>query len=514
MALAPGVLRRMCLLVCLAVPARAHGAETHAIRLQEAVRAALRANPQLAQAVADVAIAEGNLLSARGLDDLSIDASGSFTENRIPSSTVLPTEFDELTGTLALTQPIPTGGKLQLKFSTDYQRTRILSFDEQGRPVQSPPTEVYTPALQLSFQHPVLRGFGVDVARAQRRRALAQRDVATLLREGAAANLLRDVVSAYWELAYASEELAIRRASAASAREQLRVVEANIKVGKQPPSASAEVEVSIALRDEDALFAEQQLCERALELARLCNFEISPEEPLLAAAERPEPTGSLPTLGDALADAARQNPQLAAARAQTRAATIEVDVTDNGLLPQLDVAVAGGPVGSSSDASAAFSRLSGLDSYAVNAGLVFSQAPRRRGAKGAFAAARAGLHKAELSQADIAEQVAAATARLHSAIAIARRRLGVLAPSTEAAALDLAAEKARFEVGRSTNFDVLRRQDEVAQAELRVVRAKADHEKNLAALEALTGTILTRFRVSDYGTEHPTLGQADRQVRQ
>src|SRR5262249_39625713 len=154
--------------------------------------------------------------------------------------------------------------------------------------------------------------------------------------------LLRDVVSAYWDLAYAAEETAVRRQSAASAREQLRIVEANIKVGKQPPSASAEVEVSIALREEDALFAEQAELERAIELARLLNLDIGPAQPLLSAAERPEPKDGTPNLTGALAAAMAQNPQLAAVRAAGRAATIDVDVTDNGLLPQLDISAGGG----------------------------------------------------------------------------------------------------------------------------------------------------------------------------
>jgi outer membrane protein TolC len=487
-------------------------AETRPIRLHDAIEIAVRQNPQLQAALADVAVAEGNVEAARGLDDLTLDAAGTWTEQRIPGSTFLPTEFDDLNGSIALTQPIPTGGKLQLKFSTDYQRTRILSFDTEGNPVQSPPTEVYTPQLTLGLTHSLLRGFGTDVARAQKRRARAQRDVALLNRDAAAANLLRDVESAYWDLAYAAEETAIRRQAAAAAREQLRVVEANIKVGKQPPSASAEVEVSIALREEDALFAEQQEVERAVELERLLNMDIGPDQPLLAAAERPQPQDGAGQLQATLAAAMAHNPALAAARAAGHAASIDVDVTDNGLLPQLDVNVGGGFVGSSPTASKAFSSLT--DGYGLSAGLTFSQAIPRHAASGNYKAARATLHKAQLTQADISAQIAAAAVRLSEGIDVARRRLTVLARSTEAASLDLSAEKARFEVGRSTNFDVLRRQDELAQAQLRQARAKTDHEKTRAALDALTGAILARYGVSAFGIDHPAAGQPTRQGHQ
>src|SRR5262249_7535962 len=107
----------------------------------------------------------------------------------------------------------------------------------------------------------------------------------------------------------------------------------------------------------------------------------------------------------------------------------------------------------------------------------------------------AGLRKARLGERDIAAQVSAAVLRAVAAAEVARRRVEVLARSTDAATLDLAAERARFEVGRSTNFDVLRRQDELASAQLSQARAKVDQLTAIAQLEALTGEILARHGV-------------------
>jgi outer membrane protein TolC len=71
----------------------------------------------------------------------------------------------------------------------------------------------------------------------------------------------------------------------------------------------------------------------------------------------------------------------------------------------------------------------------------------------------------------------------------------VLAATTTHAALDLEAERARFAVGRATNFDVLRRQEELAIAKLRQARARTDHLKATAALGAVTSEILERYDV-------------------
>ena len=78
--------------------------------------------------------------------------------------------------------------------------------------------------------------------------------------------------------------------AAASGREQLKRVQANIEVGKQPRSASAEVDVALAFRDQAVLLAEQDLAERALELGRLCGLRLDSQSALrLQAADAPAP---------------------------------------------------------------------------------------------------------------------------------------------------------------------------------------------------------------------------------
>jgi outer membrane protein TolC len=182
-------------------------------------------------------------------------------------------------------------------------------------------------------------------------------------------------------------------------------------------------------------------------------------------------------------------------RAQGRAATIELEVTDNGLLPQLDFSISGGPTASARDANGAYHQLSDLGTYAVTAGLVFQQPLGRHAARGARDGARATVQKARFTEDDIAAQIAAAVVRGVTAVDTARRRAEVLARSTDAAALDLAAERARFEVGRSSNFDVLRRQESLTSVQLVHLRARVDYLKSLAGVESLTGDILDHHGV-------------------
>jgi outer membrane protein TolC len=480
---------------------RVDAAETadavRAVGLKEIVSLALEHSPTLGAAVADMDYAQGQVLAARGLDDLSLDAYGQWSETHRPlvaGTPVQTTSSDDLLGWVQLTQPLPTGGKIGLRLQNDWTTSQFQTQNMAGGFDPSAST-VWAPSLQLVLSHSLLRGVGVHTARAARYKAAALRDQNTLLRAATAAVLVRDVVSAYWELAYAREELEIRKASAVSAREQLEIVKANIEVGKQPPSASAEVLVSIATRDEDALIAEQAARERSLDLERLVGMALDAHAPRLATAERATPPEMLPPVADVLDDARKHNPQLLAANATTRAAAVDVEVTENGMLPQLDLQFAGGPQGNATDPSTAFSQLGKFQAFAVNGSLVFSEPIPRHYARGTRQSAEALLHKAKLSAADISVQIETTVLRLVSQIDVAKRRIEVLAPTTTHASLDLEAERARFEVGRATNFDVLRRQEELATAKLRQARARTDYLKAMAALGAVTDDILDRYQV-------------------
>ena len=276
-------------------------------------------------------------------------------------------------------------------------------------------------------------------------------------------------------------------------------MQANIEVGKLPPSATAEIEVAIALRQDSVLAAEQALIERQLALGRFCGM--SAGEPLSAAEELPAldaltaPADPAATLALALA----QSPRLSAVRSQLRAGVLELRVSEDGLLPQLDVAIAGGPIGNAPNARAAFEQITGLESYAVMASLALELPLGRHAARGARDAALARMSQAQLAQVDVEAQISTAVAQSVAAIDSGRRRGALLAPSIAAAALDLEAEKARFDAGRSSSFDVLRRQDALAAVLLVQLSTRLLALEASAALDALTGEILRRNGVKVRG---------------
>jgi outer membrane protein TolC len=57
-------------------------------------------------------------------------------------------------------------------------------------------------------------------------------------------------------------------------------------------------------------------------------------------------------------------------------------------------------------------------------------------------------------------------------------------------------ETDRFNLGKSTNFDVLNRQEDLRQAELRKTQALIDWHKAEIVVQALTGDILPMYGIA------------------
>jgi outer membrane protein len=472
-------------------------AQPRPLALRDVVTAAARGNPSLGMAAEDFYSAEALSLSAAGVNDPVVDASAVLTHSWEPASGQQPGRLDDVQAKAGVTQPLPTGGSVGLHLTNEFTGTEggTLPATIQNQQTGGMTSRLWKPTLQLSITHPLLRGLGVATARAQLHKARIAVVTAAGARGATAAALLRDVVSAYWELYFAEQQLEVRRQAARAARDMLEIVKANISVGKQPSSAAAEVEVAIANREADAIEAEQQLLADAVELERLSGHEpIDVSAPQVS--DEPPARGDVPSLPSVLALALTGNFDLLAARASLQSANVDVEVARNGKLPQLDAALSGGPLGSSANAGPAFAQMGRFGAYAISASLVLTQPTINRAARGLDLAARAAWRKADLNETFVRQLVQANATRALAAAANAARRMALMAPVTDVARLDLEAERARFAAGRSTNFDVLRRQDEVAQVELRRLRARVDYAQSMATVQALTGEILPQLGVT------------------
>ncbi|HKA91904.1 MAG TPA: TolC family protein [Haliangiales bacterium] len=471
-------------------------AEEPSLTLKDALGTAIVQNRTVRTASLDLEISEDNVYSQTGADDFLVAANANFTRSVkqvVPGQFVSFPETNTFHTDASLTKPLPFGGRVGLQLSNDYTRAKSI-FASSGTEVETT-SDYFQPSATLTFFTPLLRGLGEKAARVDRKRAQATRDVNTLDRLDKASAVVRDVVQAYWELAYTIEELEIRKSSLDLAKEQLRITQARLDVGVGAPTDLAAVKQTIATREEDVLLSAQSVAQASLNLRQLSGMDIKPDAILVSTREQLLANPLPVELGGALDKAYAANPQLATIKARGRQAQVEVDVTDNGLLPQLDLNASFGPSAAGPEFGQALSDLATFKNYTAFVGLTFSAPIGNHGPRGAYASALANLHKVRVSEEDVRAQVSVAVARAVDVVKSTQKRLEVDAVGTQLAVVNLDAEKARFEVGRSSNFDVVRRQDELAQSRLRQARASADYLKSVAVLEQLTGEILPRYGI-------------------
>ncbi len=467
--------------------------------LRDVIHTAVKQNRALRAADADIQIAEANELGARGNEDLLLDGEASYTGRRSSAVENAPfqnLEQDTVHTEFGVTKPLWFGGRVGLRAVHDYDR-QVTRLQLEDMSLGDATSETFNPAGQVTYFMPFLRGFGQDNMRAQRRRTSAATDVAVLERENTVANVVRDVVLAYWELAYAAQDVEIRRSSLELAREQLRITQARLDVGVGSPTDVAAVRQGIAVRESDVLLAELALSERALDLRQLAGMDLTPADlgVDLVAADRLEPKSTPIEIEAALTAAYDHNPQIATLRARGRSATLEVDIAENGLLPQLDLNASFGPSGNAETFGRAVENLGKFNEYRVFVGVTFSQPVGRHTARGNVAAAQGQLTRVRVNEEDLKAQIAVSVVKAVNLLRSTEKRMQVEAESVQLAQVNLDAEKARFEVGRTTNFEVLRRQDELAQARLRQTRTAADYMKALAGLGTLTGELLPQYDI-------------------
>ena len=491
------------------------------LQLSEVLELALIENLDLQNKVVAIEISEAQILAANGAFDVTItaglSASTSITKPR-GSAFVFSTGQRSVSGYFGVSRKLETGGSLSLQI--DMSRTltdQPLSFFNAA--LGSATLAEYRIRPQLTFQHPLLRGMGVRVNRAAIDRARLARSSAEADEIVTAQNLLRDLISAYWDVLAAKRDLENKRQSVELAKEQLERTDAQVRAGRLAAVERKAVEQSLMQRETDVLLAENVLLSTSLNLRTLMGQEFAGRAVLgVDPGTNPiefiqaEPVDMQVEIEKALA----ANPavrQLELALASKRIDEIEAA---NQRLPQLDFTGTFAPQGRSVDDlpdattgergttgswGEAFSNFVTDDiaedglfaEYTVTGALDLTWSVQNRGAKGNHQRVLAEMRQAEVNLKSIrqntASQVITATNNLRSAT----KQIQLAQISIELAEQNLEAEQARFEVGRATNYDVLFRIDELLNAKTTLLRAGLDYLRAKASLQAVTGEILPAY---------------------
>lgn len=491
------------------------------LQLSDVLQQALRDNIDLGSNAIDVAITEANVLTALGAYDVFLTAGITGTVAKTPqrgSQFTITTGQRQIGANVGFQRKLETGGTISLRLDvTRQQQDQATNFLNAN--AASITLSTYRIAPTLTLTHPLLKGAGIKVNRAAIDKAKLAGSQAEATRQVTAQNLVRDLISAYWDVLFAHRDLMNKRNSVELAKRQLERTNALVAAGRLSPVDAKAVEQSLATRESDVITAEYNLLDKSLTLRTAMGQDFSKARdygvlPTTDPMVDPRPVNVSAEVDRAL----EQNPQLRQLDFAIASGRIDEMVAANARLPQLDFSTTFSPQGRSVDRAGnaasgdpgrqgnwgeAFKNFFNerdqiadkglLADWQLTGSLSLTWDVQNRTPKGNHQAAKLQIKKAEVNLQKARQTVASSVIRAANSLRTAGKVMDVAQISVDLAKDNLAAEQARFEVGRSTNYDVLLRLDELDKAQAAALSAQVNYLKALAQLQALNGEILPAY---------------------
>ncbi len=327
-------------------------------------------------------------------------------------------------------------------------------------------------ALQASLTQPLLKGaWRAGASTPLLEAELDQRIQQTIFIDQLAA-LLVDVEGAYWQLALAQADVAIKTRSRDRARGQYDDTKENIRRGIVP-------EVEIYVVEENQVFFEQELLKASenltlarRRLARL--LDVAPDSPLEATDRLERLDARLPRRDAITRAALRRNPGLVADRLRLQRSQVQLAFARNQALPSLDLGASlklNGLDDSYRDAWSAIGEARRVD---AQVGLSFSIPLSWRANRASKARARLAVRRELLRLQDREATVRFEVADLLTRLEAQVKRLELAQRRVRLGELKLDAELEKYKRGISTLADVVRFQRELDGSRISLRRDQAN----------------------------------------
>lgn len=475
------------------------GATEMRLTLRDAVALALAHNINLEVSRLSLASARQGFLATSGIFDpvVRVDFSEASSTTRATNQ-LIGADVNEVKRrqlNLGLTQLLPPGTSLSLGWNNSRSETNSQFYFINP---------AYDASLGLTVTQPLLRGFGSDVNRTFIEVARRERDISRLDFARLVISIVQSVEDAYWNLVYARENLEVSRQSLALARDLLEQTRTRVRIGTSAPIDIVQSEATVAAREQEVIVAENQVEAAADNLKFLMGFEnpedwrsvIVPVDTLetdLAAVDAEEATRT------ALAERLELKQRLLA----EEISQLGVLAAHNATRPRLDLVASYGLTGASGTYrdpqtgqvisqgwGEALEQILDRDYDRWSAGVQFTLPLGNTEARANLAQRRFGLAQARQQLAALRQSIVAEVRGAVRNLEAGAKSIAAAAKARELAERNLDAEQKKFANGMSTNYQVLKIQEDLAAAQARELQSLVLYRKSLVALKVATGTLL------------------------
>jgi outer membrane protein TolC len=489
-------------------PAAASGQQTapvgEVLRLTapEAVRMAIDNNPDLAAGRYDPRISAETVAQARAAFLPTVQSTFQRNVQQSPPSSIFfgtsGVRTDLWTGSVGLGQQIPWGGG-SYNFGWTSARTNASSSLSNFNPA-------VTAQLQAQVSQPLLRDFKIDPLRAQVATSQRNQEIADIGLQELGVSTSSAAERGYWALVLAIANVSVQQRSLELSQELERNNRARVDVGQSPPLDLVSAQAEVAQRRENLIVA-QTLVRQAEDSLRMLIIDPKRDDfwmVRLLPADIVPPIAPFPDVDAAVRGALQQRTDLVRARKQIQITETQVSLGKSAILPDLRVqatyltnglggtellrqeGIFGPVTGQNFTAFGDVLRQLFVANYPTwTVGFTLSY-PLGKNADQA-ALARSELQrdqaKAELRSAEFkaVREIRLAAFQLDQN----RQRIETTRLARELSEQRLDAEQKRFEVGMSTNFNVIQAQRDLAVARNNELQAQLDYQLALIQFETV-----------------------------
>ncbi|MGH9308218.1 MAG: efflux RND transporter permease subunit, partial [Vicinamibacterales bacterium] len=468
----------------------------------EAVRMAVENNPDLAVTRFEPGVNDARVSAARAVFLPTFNSALLRNSNQIPPANLFSGESgvqtDYWSGEAGLSHRLPWGGASYDVLFTNQRTTTDNPFTSF--------TPSLTSSLQAIFSQPLLRDFKTDTARAQIEIASRNRDIAGIQVRERTAQVGADAESAYWALVAALASVDVQQRSLDLALELERTNRARVDVGQSPPLDLVAAQAEVAQRRENLIVARTTALQAVDTLRTLI---VDPKRAdywsvRLDPAERQPAVTGQPDVDAAVRRALAERSDVAQARKQIENSETAVAVAKNQTLPDLR---AQATYLSNAQGGSRLLRTGGFPGTIIGTENTSYGSVLNQIFSGDYPTWTVGLslsyplgrsvEEANLARAQIERDQAAARVRSMELSVVKevrdaalrleqnRQRIETARLGRELAEQRLDAEQKRFEVGMSTNFNVIQAQRDLAVARNSELQAQLDYQLALIAFETV-----------------------------
>jgi len=480
------------------------------LTLDEAIAQALKNNLDIAVETYNPELAAGQLLQARETFLPRFDLNFGNNHSESPSYWWLQgegTSIDKYRNySAAVAQTIPTGGSLSLSLQS-YRSETNQSFQFIN--------PRFGTTLTVNFSQPLLKDFGLKIARRQVLTAAKNLEIADVRLRGTMMDTIYLVQEAYWSLVYAVDSLQVKRQSLDLGRDLLAKNRKEVEFGQLAPIEILNAEAAVAQREADLIQAEALITRSREVLKSILNLPAAGGAPeaILEPVDRPVFPGVAPDLDEALKKAVENRTDLQTFQKTIDNKVLSLTVAKNQTLPSLNFEFSYSSPGISGDRIKYLNDnpLTGIivgkepgsagDSFRDaakflydnwNVGLTLSFPLGNALTRADVAYAQTDLAQSQVRLKNLERQVALDVADAVRAVETNAKRIEAYRLARELAEKSLEAEQKKLAVGMSTNYFVLDFQDRLAGAKSLELKAKIDYILSVERLEKATGMSLVQ----------------------